>query len=553
MSRRSQTSPPDRRTPAPPTVASEAELVALARALGADTVPDLSADERRLEAAPELDDDIVDYYRRHIHAGRDPLGDAFCRLRSPRARRARGAVYTPPALVQAMLAWTGANTTPDRVVDPGAGSGRFIVAAGRRFPAARLVAVELDPLAALIARAHLAACGFAERAQVVRDDYCTTRALPRIAGTSLFIGNPPYVRHHDIPSASKQWFARAAAAHGIKASKLAGLHAYFFLATAQHARPGDCGVFVTSSEWLDVNYGALIRELFLRQLGGGSVHLLSPEARPFSDAMTTAVIATFRVGAGAAAVRVRAVSAAAQLGALRAGRAVARDRLEAARRWSPLIHGERVAQAGMVPLGELCRVSRGQVTGANKVWIAGPEHDELPTRVLFPAVTRAREVFAAGATLDDTSALRRVIDLPVELDDFSPAERRLIERFLARARAQGVPAGYIARHRRAWWSVGLHPPAPILATYMARRAPGFTRNLGRARHINIAHGLYPRVELSEHALGALVEHLNQSASVRDGRTYAGGLAKFEPGEMARLPVPEPALLERLGTARSARE
>jgi hypothetical protein len=29
----------------------------------------------------------------------------------------------------------------------------------------------------------------------------------------------------------------------------------------------------------------------------------------------------------------------------------------------------------------------------------------------------------------------------------------------------------------------------------------------------------------------------------DGRTYAGGLTKFEPGEMERLPVPDPRHLE----------
>ena len=40
---------------------------------------------------------------------------------------------------------------------------------------------------------------------------------------------------------------------------------------------------------------------------------------------------------------------------------------------------------------------------------------------------------------------------------------------------------FIATHRRAWWSVGLRAPPPILCTYMARRAPAFVRNrAGRA-------------------------------------------------------------------------
>ncbi len=77
---------------------------------------------------------------------------------------------------------------------------------------------------------------------------------------------------------------------------------------------------------------------------------------------------------------------------------------------------------------------------------------------------------------------------------------KVVERFLRKAKKDGVNEGYVARYRRAWWSVGLRPAAPILATYMARRPPAFVRNLAEARHINIAHGLYPRVDLSmQHA------------------------------------------------------
>jgi hypothetical protein len=48
--------------------------------------------------------------------------------------------------------------------------------------------------------------------------------------------------------------------------------------------------------------------------------------------------------------------------------------------------------------------------------------------------------------------------------------------------------------------------------------------------------------LSEIQLRTLVDHLSTGTSVIDGRTYAGGLTKFEPGEMERLFVPGPDLL-----------
>ncbi|MDE2640211.1 MAG: class I SAM-dependent methyltransferase, partial [Chloroflexota bacterium] len=156
---------------------------------------------------------------------------------------------------------------------------------------------------------------------------------------------------------------------------------------------------------------------------------------------------------------------------------------------------------------------------------------------LFPSVTRARELINAGERLESTDALRRVIDLPTDLGELNATERAEVDAFLDSARAAGVDVGYVARNRRAWWSVGLRAPAPILATYMARRRPVFVRNVAGARHINIAHGIYPREPLPERALDRLAEALRDTASLTLGRTYAGGLVKFEPREMERIPVP----------------
>src|SRR5207302_5258789 len=109
-------------------------------------------------------------------------------------------------------------------------------------------------------------------------------------------------------------------------------------------------------------------------------------------------------------------------------------------------------------------------TGANRVWIEGAHSRDLPNSVLFASVTKARELLQAGRELADGSALRRVIDLPVDLDVFGSTERKAIERFLKIARSMGGDKGYIAEHRKAWWSIGLRQPAPTLTTYTARRA-----------------------------------------------------------------------------------
>jgi hypothetical protein len=74
---------------------------------------------------------------------------------------------------------------------------------------------------------------------------------------------------------------------------------------------------------------------------------------------------------------------------------------------------------------------------------------------------------------------------------------------------------------------------------MARQAPAFALNPDGLALVNIAHGIYPSTQLTEEQLGALVAYLNGAReSFRGaGRTYHGGLEKFEPGELEMLPLP----------------
>ncbi len=519
--------------------ANEQELLSVALALGARRIPGWTDSEERLvadlAAVPQA---VTRRVRNLIIAGTDPLGRAFSEFRSPEERRPAGATYTPSRIVRLMVRWAAALGDPARVVDPGVGSARFLIRAAKRFPSAQLVGIELDPVAAVLARAHLAAAGLGSRAQVILGDY-RSAALAPIHGRTCYLGNPPYVRHHLISQEWKGWLAKKASERKIDSSQLAGLYVYFFLSTILKAKQGDTGVFITAAEWMDVNYGRMLRQMFLGDLGGKSIALLEPTAQPFPDAATTATITCFEIGAKPRTIRLKRAHDLSTLGKLdEGGRVIRRERLEAANRWTPLTRVQRKAPEGFIELGELCRVHRGQVTGSNEMWIAGPHSEALPESVLFPSVTKARELFASQGALRDAKPLRCVIDLPVDLDEFEGDERKSVDRFIAAAKKRGVDQGYIARTRRAWWAVGLREPAPILATYMARRPPAFVLNFVDARHINIAHGLYPREPLTSAAMKTLATFLSSSVSTNSGRTYAGGLTKFEPKEMERLLVPD---------------
>lgn len=517
-------------------IATERQLAAIALRLAGPV--DLTPAERSIAQRSKgtIASGLAERVRAAILAGGDPLGEAFCQLRSASERRSLGAVYTPKPIITSMMNWAIRQGTPARVVDPGAGSGRYVLAAAERFPSAQLVAIELDPLAALLLRANVAVRGLAKRSQIIVADYRDV-ALPEIEGRTLFIGNPPYVRHHNIDERRKTWFAECAARAGIKASKLSGLHIHFFFQTLELAKAGDVGAFITSAEWMDVNYGSALRKLLADGLGGCAVHVIAPDAMPFSDATTTAAITCFRVGNRPEALRLRSVPSLDKLNGLSTGRLVPWDEVATFSRWSAIVRPVAPVPPGFIELGDLCRVSRGQVTGSNAVWIEGHHARELPDSVKLPAITKARELLASGGVLDDTRHLRRVISLPADLEDVDPAYRPAVKRFIAWAAAQGANESYVARQRRAWWAIPFHEPAPIVCTYMARRPPAFVRNRCGARLLNIAHGIYPRQTLTETEMSSLLTYLRSRVVVADGRTYAGGLTKFEPRELERIRIP----------------
>ncbi|MCC7494299.1 MAG: methyltransferase [Fimbriimonadaceae bacterium] len=503
-------------------------LLGICRSLGAATCggPLSAAEQELLAAAPAAA--VPTGWPAALRAGADPLGTAYLASREQSERRRWGAFYTPPELVGAMLRWTLA-AQPELLVDAGCGSGRFAAAAVRANLAQAVLAVDLDPVACLLTRATLATLG-ATRATVRCHDFL---ALPRDwpAARTAFVGNPPYVRHHELSAATKARGRELATALGLPWSGLDGLHLHFWLQAAALARTGERICFVTSAEWLATRYGATLREGLAGPLGGRAVWQLAVTDAAFDDAMTTAVVACAERGQPAAelvwqtAVRLTADTDLAS-GPRRAVASLP------AHSWQAV----PAAPLGTVPVvavGDYFRVSRGIATGHNAFFVLSPAAvaaNGLQPWVR-PVLTAARQLFS-GALGD-----WRLLDPDPDLDLADPAHAALAA-YLAAGAQRGVAEAYLCRHRRPWWRTRAATPA-IVATYMARRPPAFRANAEGYAILNVFHGLHPTPPLTAAAVQQLTAWLNAHAAHFVGRTYQGGLRKIEPRELqaTRLPAP----------------
>ncbi len=201
-------------------------------------------------------------------------------------QRTLGQFETPPDVADLLLGFC-LRQPSDWLLDPSCGDGAFLQRADlwrqwlanspRDVPADRLWGVELDEETAVTATTHL------PEAKIINQNFFTLR--PDRTFDAL-IGNPPYTRAEWIGRLhrqSGQQMAFELAADAIsnqppavsrqtkliprhlwqRLSHRSGLHAYFFLHGLEFLREGGRMGFVVPNGWLDVAYGADLKQFLL--------------------------------------------------------------------------------------------------------------------------------------------------------------------------------------------------------------------------------------------------------------------------------------------------
>jgi hypothetical protein len=250
-----------------------------------------------IEQIHEFDFSKLDY---------EVIGSIFERLISPEERHKYGQYYTSVEVVDLINSFC-IRTGDEKVLDPACGGGTFLVRAyarkrelnpgrthGERLT--DLHGVDLSHFATHLTTINLATRDLVDDEnypRVVRSDFFDVEAdkafltLPRsltagglgrtqrrqisIPPLDAVIGNPPYVRQEHIPRSPRQsgrgkprmpargtkeyyhWLVHREAA--LKLSGRSDLHCYFWPHATRFLKDDGWLAFVTSSQWLDVEYG----------------------------------------------------------------------------------------------------------------------------------------------------------------------------------------------------------------------------------------------------------------------------------------------------------
>ena len=226
----------------------------------------------------------------------DVLGSVFEQLIPQQEQVLLGQFYTPAPVTDLLIVLALDGDSPS-VLDPGCGSGTFLLRAYRYLLDSRQLdhgallsniwGFDISPFAAELAVINLfrqdlsefnnfprVLCGdFFERTVGEKVDFPPARGgtQPKVALTipefDAVVANPPYLRsqHQDDldPQYKARLFGLVLREHGIEAPSKTDLFAFF----AYHAHPflkvGGRIAFVTSSSWLTADYGSRLQRFLL--------------------------------------------------------------------------------------------------------------------------------------------------------------------------------------------------------------------------------------------------------------------------------------------------
>jgi len=491
-------------------------------------------------------------------------------------QRRFGQFKTPVVIAKFMVRWA-IRSHRDIVLDPCTGSGillheaikrlKELGASGRIFK--NIYGVDIDPfvtenLASTLGLHESIFCADFLKLRPSGDGSVAENnsELPLV---NAVVCNPPYTRHQQFSQRYKKEIKQIIESEsGVKFSGLSSIYVHFLIHATKFLKEDGRMVFLTPSNFLDVNYGVALKRFLLDNFRIFSITVFSEEELLFPKASTTACITMLEKESDRDNfVKFLKINPHFDLdklpGLLKNDSALVKTNkvfmkkvsqfsLNPVKKWNRYFNIQFGRLKGFVLLGKIANVQRGIATGANEFFTLSDNMvKELRLEHVFlkPVLAKARDAPFYDFTDDDLQKLRNA-GKRVWLLTPSGEEAELSDSNTFRYIEEGEHFGFHRRHltskRRVWYKCEKRVVAPILFTYMNRRNPRFIHNKAEIQVLNTFLCLYPNDKSIKEKTGlkAFLACLNSSSTCNRlrniGRFYGGGLLKVEPKELEQLPV-----------------
>lgn len=479
------------------------------------------------------------------------------RQKSQQERNLLGQFSTPFSLAREMVDYSVSllpGNTPIRMLEPACGTGVFFSALEAAVGADALrgsLGFEIDPH-----YFHPAKDLWAERGVDIK--CCDFLAQPVSQLFPLLVANPPYSRHHHIPSEMKERLQQAVLEQtGLSLSGLAGLYCHFLLLSSHWLSDGGVSCWLIPSEFMNVNYGVAVKQFLLEQVDLVRIHRFCESDLQFNDALVSSAVVVFRKSRPTDAPVLFTYGG--SLASPSIQRRIDRRLLNRENKWNPWFTEEGVStssrKSSQKTLGDFFEVKRGIATGCNDFFVvdAGTvSRYGIPEAYLTPILPSPRKM---QLDIIESDGGLPVLNEQLFLFSTSDSKETIARKYpsvltyIRQGEEAGVDKSYICSRHTPWYCCEKRSSAPFVIPYMGRGDGGqrlfrFILNESAAIATNGYLLMYPKSEYrylfrSEKFLRSVWQQLNRLPSelfVQHGRVYGGGLHKMEPRELLSLPA-----------------
>lgn len=372
---------------------------------------------------------------------------------------------------------------------------------------------------------------------------------------NLIICNPPYIRHHHMRIEEKIRLQNLVSKScDLQMSGLAGLYCYFFcLAHSWMTKDGIAG-WLIPSEFMDVNYGKTLRNYLLKKVTLLQIHRFDAADVQFDDALVSSVVVWIK-NSPPPENHKALFTFGNSLASPEASKWVDLSVLTHEQKWTRFPSLGIRGNSDHFCLSDIFEIKRGIATGNNKFFILSEDEvakHRIPDEFIKPILPSPRYL-KTNEVLADSEGIpiveRRLFLLDCHLPEGEVKEKYPELWDYLRTGKETVSKRYLCQHRKIWYSQEKRDPAPLLCTYLGRkrghdgRTFRFILNLSNAVAPNVYLLLYPRKNLAEYfslypskirEIWTILNELDPSSIVEEGRLYGGGLHKIEPKELGNV-------------------
>lgn len=470
--------------------------------------------------------------------------------------RQKGQFWTPDWIAEAMVEYALADKA-NVLFDPAVGAGAFFratkIIAKERGLSVALSGMDIDP----------AALEQAIEYGLTRDDMTGVKIgdflfQPPQEKLSAVVANPPYIRHHRIPVATKERLKRfSLQTTGNVLDGRAGLHVYFLIRALTLLAENGRLAFIMPADTCEGRFAGDLWRWIAANYALDSVIAFAPDTSPFPNVDTNPLIFFIRkakptedfLWVKCCEPQTESLKLWVRSGFKMAptkGLIIIQRKL-AEGLSTGLSRPPAEGKTGRYILGDFVRIVRGVATGANDFFFltaAQIKESGLPSAYFVRAIGRTRDAPTeeiTQETLDSLDAKERpTFLLALNGDAFEDYPDSLKE-YLARGESLGLPWKPLISQRKPWYKMEARIAPPFLFAYLGRRNSRFIRNTARVVPLTSFLCVYPKSDRQDYVdrLWKILNHPDTVAKLAMiGKSYGDGAVKVEPRALEKLPIPD---------------